>query len=252
MKSVHAGTLFLWMFWPSFNSAIADHGDGQHRAAINTYLALASTVLTTVAMSSLFEKTGKLDMVASAKHFAALAFNLLTTCVLWPFWRPLGIPHSQLFGLCYYLYYKIRTIFTDNIQLDAVQVLSSYIFIHMLYGVPFLPQVLTHSLMYCPLGIVFKILDLNGNHLIHNLKHSFYLSSGSHPEFHAGWRSRRRNGSWIYVVPVRFFDRGFHLWSYINIGLHLFIREFFTCQICFRWSWMLNFASISVSLTHLI
>ncbi|XP_016322240.1 ammonium transporter Rh type C-like 2 isoform X2 [Sinocyclocheilus anshuiensis] len=57
------GTLFLWMFWPSFNSAIADHGDGQHRAAINTYLALASTVLTTVAISSLFEKTGKLDMV---------------------------------------------------------------------------------------------------------------------------------------------------------------------------------------------
>uniref|UniRef100_A0A8C8HGC9 Ammonium transporter AmtB-like domain-containing protein n=1 Tax=Oncorhynchus tshawytscha TaxID=74940 RepID=A0A8C8HGC9_ONCTS len=57
------GTLFLWMFWPSFNSAITDHGDGQHRAAINTYLALASTVLTTVAISSLSQKTGKLDMV---------------------------------------------------------------------------------------------------------------------------------------------------------------------------------------------
>ncbi|XP_005802302.1 ammonium transporter Rh type C [Xiphophorus maculatus] len=57
------GTLFLWMFWPSFNSAITDHGDGQHRAVINTYLALASTVLTTVAMSSLFQKHGKLDMV---------------------------------------------------------------------------------------------------------------------------------------------------------------------------------------------
>uniref|UniRef100_A0A8C5DPM1 Ammonium transporter AmtB-like domain-containing protein n=1 Tax=Gouania willdenowi TaxID=441366 RepID=A0A8C5DPM1_GOUWI len=57
------GTLFLWMFWPSFNSAITDHGDGQHRAAINTYLALASTVLTTVAVSSLFQKHGKLDMV---------------------------------------------------------------------------------------------------------------------------------------------------------------------------------------------
>lgn len=59
------GTLFLWMFWPSFNSAITDHGDGQHRAAINTYLALASTVLTTVAISSLFQKHGKLDMVAA-------------------------------------------------------------------------------------------------------------------------------------------------------------------------------------------
>lgn len=58
------GTLFLWMFWPSFNSAITDHGDGQHRAAINTYLALAATVLTTVAISSLFQKHGKLDMVS--------------------------------------------------------------------------------------------------------------------------------------------------------------------------------------------
>ncbi|XP_063053429.1 ammonium transporter Rh type C-like 2 isoform X2 [Engraulis encrasicolus] len=57
------GTLFLWMFWPSFNSAITDHGDGQHRAAINTYLSLAATVLTTFALSSLFEKHGKVDMV---------------------------------------------------------------------------------------------------------------------------------------------------------------------------------------------
>ncbi|XP_034437195.1 rh family, C glycoprotein a [Hippoglossus hippoglossus] len=57
------GTLFLWMFWPSFNSAITDHGDGQHRAAINTYLALASSVLTTVAISSMSDKKGKLDMV---------------------------------------------------------------------------------------------------------------------------------------------------------------------------------------------
>ncbi|CAL1604032.1 unnamed protein product [Knipowitschia caucasica] len=57
------GTLFLWMFWPSFNSAITDHGDGQHRTAINTYLALASCVLTTVAISSISQKKGKLDMV---------------------------------------------------------------------------------------------------------------------------------------------------------------------------------------------
>ncbi|KAA0712982.1 C 1 FRhcg1 Rhesus blood group family type [Triplophysa tibetana] len=57
------GTLFLWMFWPSFNSAIADHGDGQHRAAINTYIALASSVLTTFALSSFSQKHGKIDMV---------------------------------------------------------------------------------------------------------------------------------------------------------------------------------------------
>uniref|UniRef100_A0AAY4DH23 Ammonium transporter AmtB-like domain-containing protein n=1 Tax=Denticeps clupeoides TaxID=299321 RepID=A0AAY4DH23_9TELE len=57
------GTLFLWMYWPSFNSAICYHGDGQHRAAINTYLSLAASVLTTFAISSLSAKRGKLDMV---------------------------------------------------------------------------------------------------------------------------------------------------------------------------------------------
>ncbi|XP_006629149.1 ammonium transporter Rh type C 1-like [Lepisosteus oculatus] len=57
------GTLFLWMFWPSFNSAIAGHGDGQHRAAINTYLCLASCVVTAVMISSVVEKKGRLDMV---------------------------------------------------------------------------------------------------------------------------------------------------------------------------------------------
>lgn len=68
MSSVLSGTLFLWMFWPSFNSAITDHGDGQHRAAINTYLGLASTVLTTYAISSLSAKRGKLDMVKPYIH----------------------------------------------------------------------------------------------------------------------------------------------------------------------------------------
>ncbi|XP_074862754.1 ammonium transporter Rh type C isoform X3 [Carettochelys insculpta] len=56
------GTLYLWMYWPSFNSAISNHGDAQHRAAINTYCSLASCVLTTVAFSSLLQKKGKLDM----------------------------------------------------------------------------------------------------------------------------------------------------------------------------------------------
>ncbi|XP_044139147.1 LOW QUALITY PROTEIN: ammonium transporter Rh type C [Bufo gargarizans] len=57
------GTLFLWMYWPSFNSAVSHHGDAQHRAAINTYCSLAACVLTTVAVSSLVNKKGKLEMV---------------------------------------------------------------------------------------------------------------------------------------------------------------------------------------------
>ncbi|KAF7466952.1 ammonium transporter Rh type C [Marmota monax] len=57
------GTLFLWIFWPSFNSAVSYHGDAQHRAALNTYCSLAASVLTSVAMSSALNKKGKLDMV---------------------------------------------------------------------------------------------------------------------------------------------------------------------------------------------
>ncbi|NXN20213.1 RHCG protein, partial [Indicator maculatus] len=57
------GTLYLWMYWPSFNSAVSDHGDAQHRAAINTYCSLAACVLTTMAFSSVLQKKGKLDMV---------------------------------------------------------------------------------------------------------------------------------------------------------------------------------------------
>ncbi|XP_053565537.1 ammonium transporter Rh type A [Bombina bombina] len=57
------GTIFLWMFWPSFNSAIADPGINQEMAIINTYFSLAASVLTAYAFSSLLEHKGKLDMV---------------------------------------------------------------------------------------------------------------------------------------------------------------------------------------------
>ncbi|XP_024070857.2 ammonium transporter Rh type A [Terrapene carolina triunguis] len=56
------GTLFLWLFWPSFNSAIA-HPDLQQRAIINTYFSMAACTLTAFALSSLVEHRGKLDMV---------------------------------------------------------------------------------------------------------------------------------------------------------------------------------------------
>ncbi|KAK1889361.1 Ammonium transporter Rh type A [Dissostichus eleginoides] len=57
------GTVFLWMFWPSFNSAIAEPGYAQLTAVVNTYLSLAACVLSAYAVSSLVEHKGKLDMV---------------------------------------------------------------------------------------------------------------------------------------------------------------------------------------------
>ncbi|XP_039604044.1 ammonium transporter Rh type A [Polypterus senegalus] len=57
------GTVFLWMFWPSFNSAIANEGQDQLIAVINTYFSLSACVLTAFAISSLVQEKGKFDMV---------------------------------------------------------------------------------------------------------------------------------------------------------------------------------------------
>lgn len=61
--SHHLGTIFLWIFWPSFNSAPTTLGDGQHRTALNTYYSLTASTLSTFALSALVGRDGRLDMV---------------------------------------------------------------------------------------------------------------------------------------------------------------------------------------------
>ena len=56
------GTIFLWLFWPSFNAGLAV-GDAQHRAVINTYYSLAACCVTAFAVSALVSKEHKFDMV---------------------------------------------------------------------------------------------------------------------------------------------------------------------------------------------
>ncbi|XP_067878626.1 ammonium transporter Rh type B isoform X3 [Heterodontus francisci] len=57
------GAIYLWMFWPSFNSAVTSLGSAQHRTALNTYYSLAACTLATFATSSIVNQEGKLDMV---------------------------------------------------------------------------------------------------------------------------------------------------------------------------------------------
>lgn len=56
------GTLFLWVFWPSFNSALTFKGDDQHRAILHTFIGLSSSTITAFALSAVFHKRGKLKM----------------------------------------------------------------------------------------------------------------------------------------------------------------------------------------------
>lgn len=55
------GTLFLFMFWPSFNGALA-MGSQKHRVMLNTVLSLAASCISALSASVWFEN-GKLDMV---------------------------------------------------------------------------------------------------------------------------------------------------------------------------------------------
>ena len=50
------GTLFLWVYWPSFNAAIAMHS-GVTRAVVNTVLSLCGSTLATYLTSALFHQT---------------------------------------------------------------------------------------------------------------------------------------------------------------------------------------------------
>ncbi|NXF97240.1 RHBG protein, partial [Eubucco bourcierii] len=49
------GTLILWVFWPSFVAVLCQPGDAQHRAILNTILAMSASAVTTVVASSLLE-----------------------------------------------------------------------------------------------------------------------------------------------------------------------------------------------------
>ncbi|XP_071859155.1 rhesus blood group-associated glycoprotein Rh50 isoform X3 [Bombus fervidus] len=56
------GTVFLWLFWPSFNSA-ALQGDDQQRAIINTLLSISSSCVIAFATSALVSENSKFNMV---------------------------------------------------------------------------------------------------------------------------------------------------------------------------------------------
>lgn len=57
------GTLFLWMFWPSFNSALLTIPHERKKGVFNTYYALSVSAVTAISLSALTHPQGKISMV---------------------------------------------------------------------------------------------------------------------------------------------------------------------------------------------
>ena len=59
------GTLFLWMFWPSFNGALANQNQ-QQRVIINTVLSIAASCITACGLSRLYFQRLDMEVVLNA------------------------------------------------------------------------------------------------------------------------------------------------------------------------------------------
>lgn len=80
------GTIFLWLYWPSFNGGGAD-GDEMHRGYINTYLSLCACTVVTFAMTALYHKNGKfkMDFIQNATLAGGVAAGTTAHMPLQPF-----------------------------------------------------------------------------------------------------------------------------------------------------------------------
>jgi len=81
------GTVFLWMYWPSFNGGAAAAGDAQMRAVINTYLSLCACCCSAFAVSALVNPQRKFCMehIQNATLAGGVAIGAAADMVVTPF-----------------------------------------------------------------------------------------------------------------------------------------------------------------------
>uniref|UniRef100_A0A0N5CHT5 Ammonium_transp domain-containing protein n=1 Tax=Strongyloides papillosus TaxID=174720 RepID=A0A0N5CHT5_STREA len=65
------GTVFLWIYWPSFNGALADGDYGKERSISNTFLSLVAATITTFITSNLVNSKKKFNMIHVANSTIA-------------------------------------------------------------------------------------------------------------------------------------------------------------------------------------
>uniref|UniRef100_A0A0N5CD34 Ammonium_transp domain-containing protein n=1 Tax=Strongyloides papillosus TaxID=174720 RepID=A0A0N5CD34_STREA len=81
------GTLVLWIFWGSFNAALADGEEAKRRCLINTLLSLSAATIATFVTSQFVNQHRKFDMVHMANSTLAggVAIGTASNLILSPF-----------------------------------------------------------------------------------------------------------------------------------------------------------------------
>lgn len=137
------GTLFLWVYWPSFNSVLAVGAGAPERAILNTYLSLAGATVTTFVLSTLVSHGNKLDMVHVQNSTLAGGVAVGSVCNL------LIGPHGALLigilsGVVSVFGYRyLSPVITEKLRLhDTCGV-------HNLHGMPALISAIASAIYAC-------------------------------------------------------------------------------------------------------
>jgi ammonium transporter Rh len=64
------GTVFLWIFWPSFNAALSE-GNNQQRAVVNTVLSLTASVM----FAFIFSQFWRREKVGNTSAFSLFSYS---------------------------------------------------------------------------------------------------------------------------------------------------------------------------------
>uniref|UniRef100_A0A4X2K8X4 Ammonium transporter AmtB-like domain-containing protein n=1 Tax=Vombatus ursinus TaxID=29139 RepID=A0A4X2K8X4_VOMUR len=77
------GTLFLWVFWPTFNSALLEYPSEKETAVYNTYYALTVSAVVAMSFSAATHSHGKISMthVHRATLAAGVAVGVATNLI---------------------------------------------------------------------------------------------------------------------------------------------------------------------------
>ena len=78
------GTLFLWMFWPSFNGALA-LGNAQHRVVINTVLSLSNSCIFAFIVSKVMRRKFSMEDIQNATLAGGVAVGSSADLVIGPY-----------------------------------------------------------------------------------------------------------------------------------------------------------------------